>query len=142
MMEGIEMTNHTEILISAGSILKERARQYGPEEECFDRISKLATIILNKPISVYDVAMIQVATKLGRLQEARTHEDNYIDAVNYLAFGAQFAKTMTSVSTAVEDDIVAIAKRFAPIVNKQPPVSGVEFTPVTMPVEENKAPEA
>jgi hypothetical protein len=142
MMEGIEMTSHTEILMSAGSILKERARQYGPEEECFDRISKLATIILNKPISVYDIAMIHVATKLGRLQESRTHEDNYIDAVNYLAFGAQFSKTMTSVSTAVEDDIVAIAKRFAPIVNRQPPASSVEFTPVAMPAEENKAPEA
>jgi len=136
------MTNHTEILISAGSILKERARQYGPEEECFDRISKLATIILNKPISVYDVAMIQVATKLGRLQEARTHDDNYIDAVNYLAFGAQFAKTMTSVSTAVEDDIAAIAKRFAPI-KPNLPLSSVEFTGAkNVPNEENKAPEA
>jgi hypothetical protein len=141
MMEVIEMTNHAEILISAGSILKDRARQYGPEEECFDRISKIATIILNKPISVYDVAMIQVATKLGRLQEARTHEDNYIDAINYMAFGAQFSKTMSSVSTAVEDDIVAIAKRFAPV-QKQPVAPNPDPVPVFVPIEEPKAPEA
>ena len=133
------MTNHTEILNQAGNILKERARQYGPEEECFDRISKLATIILNKPISVYDITMIQVATKLGRLQESRSLDDNYIDAMNYLAFGAQFSKSQSAVSTAMEDDIIAIAKRFAPA-QKQPPVP---YTiPVTMNGEENKAPEA
>ena len=131
------MTNHTEILMSAGSILKERARQYGPEEACFDRISKLATIILNKPISIYDIAMIHVATKLGRLQESRTLDDNYIDAVNYLAFAAQFANSQSSVSTAMEDDIVAIAKRFAPI--QKQPTQVAELVPVTVSFEENKS---
>jgi len=58
--------------------------------------------------------MIQVATKLGRLQEARNHDDNYIDAINYMAFGAQFAALQGSIETAVEDDFAAIARKFAP----------------------------
>jgi hypothetical protein len=83
--------NHRDVLKSAATILNERAQEYGGEEACFKRISDLATIVLNKPISEYDVAMIMHCVKLGRLQEARQKSDNYIDGVNYLAFGAQFA---------------------------------------------------
>jgi hypothetical protein len=108
------MTKPTLILNTAAKTLVEREEQYGDADPCFDRISKLATIILNKPISQYDVAMIQVATKLGRLQEARNHDDNYIDAINYMAFGAQFAALQGSIETAVEDDFAAIARKFAP----------------------------
>lgn len=108
------MTKHTEILTSAVMILKERGLQYGPEEACFDRIARLATIVLNKEVSPYDIAMIQVCLKLGRLQEARTHKDNYIDAVNYMAFAAQFSDQGVSVQTALNDDVRALVDRLAP----------------------------
>jgi len=81
---------------------------------CFDRISKISTLILNKEISPYDVAMIMVALKLGRLQESRSLDDHYVDGINYMAFAAQFAKAQTSIETAIGDDIAAMAKRFAP----------------------------
>jgi midasin (ATPase involved in ribosome maturation) len=108
------MTNHTEILSTAAKTLRDRHTQYGPAEMCFDRISQIATLVLNKEISPYDVTMIMVAMKLGRLQEARALDDNYIDGINYMAFAAQFAKAKTSIETAVEDDIVAMAKRLSP----------------------------
>jgi tRNA G10 N-methylase Trm11 len=108
------MTNHTEILSTAAKTLRDRHTQYGPAEMCFDRISQIATLILNKEISPYDVTMIMVALKLGRLQESRGLDDNYIDGINYMAFAAQFAKAKTSIETAVEDDIVAMAKRLSP----------------------------
>ncbi len=95
-------------------ILKERGLQYGPEEACFDRIAKLATIVLNKEISPYDIAMIQVCLKLGRLQEARTLKDNYVDSINYMAFAAQFADQGVSVQTALNDDVRALVERLAP----------------------------
>ena len=106
--------NHKQTLIAAGKILNDRAQEYGGEEACFKRISDLATIVLNKSISEYDVAMILHCVKLGRLQEARQKDDNYIDAINYLAFGAQFSKAENSVVTALEDDIASMAKRLAP----------------------------
>ena len=108
------MTNHTEILSTAARTLRDRNIQYGSEEMCFDRISKISTLILNKEISPYDVAMIMVALKLGRLQESRSLDDHYVDGINYMAFAAQFANTQTSIETAIGDDIAAMAKRFAP----------------------------
>ena len=107
------MTNHTQILDTAAKTLKDRGNQYGPAELCFDRISKIATLILNKEISPYDVSMVMVALKLGRLQESRSLDDNYVDGINYMAFAAQFAKAQKSIETAVEDDIVAMAKRLS-----------------------------
>ena len=123
------MTNHTEILSTAARTLRDRHTQYGSEELCFDRISKIATVILNKEISPYDVSMIMVALKLGRLQDSRTLDDNYVDGINYLAFAAQFAKAKTSIETAVEDDIVAMAKRLA----QKKPENATEEDPVDIP---------
>jgi hypothetical protein len=106
-------------------------------EETFDRTAKLASTLLNTEISAYEVVMIHVATKLARLQEARTLDDNYIDAMNYMAMAAQFAPvhsrptfTLSQEQEPIgilEDDIAEIAKRFAPA---RPPQSA--------PVEEPK----
>lgn len=106
--------------------LRDRAAQYGHEEECFDRISQLATLILNKAISPYDVAMILHCVKLGRMPTGRQTADHYVDGINYLAFAGQFAGLRTSVDTALEDDIAAMAKKFAPV--KKEPVYEVTET--------------
>jgi hypothetical protein len=94
-------------------------------EATFDRTAKLATILLNTEISAYEVVMVHVATKLARLQEARTLDDNYIDAMNYMAMAAQFAPVHSEPKFTVsqeqepvgimEADIAEIAKRFAPV---------------------------
>lgn len=106
---------HTEVLKTAALTLSARGRQYGPAEECFDRIAQISTLILNKSISPYDIAMIQVATKLGRLQEDRLNGDSYVDGVNYLSFAAQFAGAEESIATSIEDDTAAmIARKYAP----------------------------
>lgn len=107
--------NHKDALKSAATILNNRAQEYGGEEACFKRISDLASIILNKSISQYDVAMILHCVKLGRLQEARQKDDNYVDGINYLAFASQFSHAQNSVVTALEDDIASMAKRYSPV---------------------------
>jgi hypothetical protein len=119
------MTNHTDILKQAVHTLRERGLQYGNVEATFDRTAKLATILLNTEISAYEVVMVHVATKLARLQEARTLDDNYIDAMNYMAMAAQFAPVHSEPKFTVsqeqepvgimEADIAEIAKRFAPV---------------------------
>ena len=106
--------NHRKVLKEAASLLGERGKEYGPEDACFQRSADLATIILNKSISKYDVAMILHANKLARLQESRTKSDHYVDGINYLAFGAQFAGDSSSITVAVEDDIKVMATRLAP----------------------------
>lgn len=71
--------------------------------------------------------MILVATKLARLQDSRTLDDNYVDAMNYLAMSAQFAPiheppkitepsykppmpTMKNTDAMVEQGVAEIAK--------------------------------
>jgi len=106
--------NHREVLKQSASLVSERGREYGPEDACFQCSADLASIILNKAISKYDVAMILHANKLARMQESRSKSDHYVDGINYLAFGAQFAQQASSVAVAVEDDIKVMASRLAP----------------------------
>jgi hypothetical protein len=103
--------NHKQIIKSAVDVLKDRSEAYGSEEMCFKRISDIATIILNKSISEYDVSMIMLCVKMGRLQEDRQNLDHYVDSVNYLAFAAQFSGSQNSVATAMMDDVAALAQR-------------------------------
>jgi len=103
------MVDHKDILTTAAATLNDRGQQYGDADACFTRIAKLSSIILNKEITRYDVAMILHAVKLGRLQESRSKPDNYVDGINYLAFGAEFSQDHR-----VDDDVTEIALRFAP----------------------------
>jgi hypothetical protein len=106
--------NHKEALQTAAGLISERGKEYGPEDACFERSAQLASIVLNKSISKYDVAMILGLNKMARLQESRTKEDHYVDAINYLAFAVQFAEQPESIETAVEDDIKMMATRLSP----------------------------
>lgn len=83
---------HREILKEAARILTERGEEYGAPEECFDRIANIASEILMRRVSRYEVAVILGSTKLGRAGESALKDDTWIDEINYFAFAAQFAK--------------------------------------------------
>lgn len=122
--------------------MTERGGQYGPADECFERIAKIASLILNKIITPYDVAVVQMAVKLGRMPESRHDEDHYVDLMNYASFAAEFSrpkeeqaqpaptpapiyapkptlKTADLVAADVEDGIADLAKKLAPASMKQ-----------------------
>lgn len=109
-----DMTNHTDILKQAANILGDRGRRYGSVEETFERCAKLATIILNKHITLYDVAVIMSAMKLARIPTSPTVDDHYVDGINYLAFASQFSTSEEQAKVAIEEDIAAMARKFAP----------------------------
>jgi hypothetical protein len=71
--------------------------------------------MIDKDITPYDVTMILHCLKMARLQTTRNLDDNYVDGINYLAFAAQFAGAQYPQQTQVEDDIAAMARRFAPV---------------------------
>lgn len=106
--------NHLDILKASATTLGDRGRRYGSVEETFDRASKLATIMLDKQITMYDIAIIFHCMKMARLNGARTLDDNYIDGINYLAFAAQFSTSEEQAKLALEEDISAMARKFAP----------------------------
>ena len=99
------------IMRSANEMFADRGAQYGDMKATLTRQAKIATLILSKPVTPYEVAMILHAVKLGRLEGRRNKADTYIDGINYFAFAASFA---TASNETLEDDIVAMARRLAP----------------------------
>lgn len=108
--DGIEiMTGHKDVLTTCANLIGERGKEYGEAAKNFKRIADIATVILSRPITEYDVAMMMVAVKLGRLHTSRAKLDSYTDAINYMAFGAEFA----GASNAVADPLDAMAADIA-----------------------------
>lgn len=83
--------NHTDILYKAADTLNQRAETYGDADPLFGDIANLATIVLGKPVTKYDVSVVMECLKLARRKVSPLLEDNYVDQVNYTAFSAQFA---------------------------------------------------
>ena len=108
------MTNHRDILNQAVTILDHRGRRYGSMEESFERASMIASTILGKQITIFDLAIIMTAIKLSRITSTQTLDDNYIDGINYLAFAGQFSTAEEQISVALEEDIAAMARKYAP----------------------------
>ena len=77
-------------------------------EEGFERAATIATTILGKQITVFDLAIIMTAIKLSRITSSQTLDDNYIDGINYLAFAGQFSTAEEQVAVALDEDIAAI----------------------------------
>jgi hypothetical protein len=88
---------------------------YGDVTDVHDDIAKTLTILMGKPFSMYDVAMVHHVTKLVRAKRDRQNPDHFVDGINYLAFAAQFSGANT-----VEQDIRDIAARFAPMPRTEP----------------------
>lgn len=85
------MTHAKDILFQSATTIEKRGTEYGPAYENFEKACYIATAILEKPITVYDLCIIMTALKLSRISANRKHEDSFIDAASYLAFAAQFA---------------------------------------------------
>jgi hypothetical protein len=83
------MKQAKQILTQSAAIIDNRAKDYGNVIDSFERAATLATMILQKSITIYDISMISMVIKLSRISNNNNHEDSYMDAINYLAFAAQ-----------------------------------------------------
>lgn len=105
--------NYTDVFAQAIATLRERGEKYGNAAEMFDRTARLATIILDKEISSFEVATILKCMKDARKKNDRFNVDHYIDAINYEAFAYQFVTA--DIDKAADDAVTsALAKKFAP----------------------------
>lgn len=106
------MTNHKEVLSSAVNTLRDRVGQYGNEDQLFDRASRIASAMMARPVTPYELAMMQVAIKLARMTSNPRKLDNYVDSINYMAFAAQFGEV--ELGTVEQEQIANIARRYSP----------------------------
>lgn len=110
---------HDQILMAAAETVNSRGVGYGDVDFMFETAAQMATLLLGKPITKYEVTSILESVKLARRRVNPLLDDNYVDGINYATFSGQFAKEAfiapEGAQSTVEDDIVAMAKRFAPV---------------------------
>jgi hypothetical protein len=95
------LTDHTEILLHATRVLKDRTAQYGSPMRAHEDAASIASTMLKKHLTAYDIAMIMHAVKLSRMVADRHRLDHYEDGINYLAFAGEFA-TAASADTELQ----------------------------------------
>lgn len=111
--------NHAEVLNQSASNIIELTKKYGTRELVFHRASQLASLLLNRTVTPYEVTMITSALNLAHLQENRGDSHNYVSAIANMAFSAQFAAVeVNTADLAPEKDlfqgIEKIVKNFSP----------------------------
>ena len=89
------MNDHFVVLKKALDLTKERGQTYDTTgsgvEENFTRSAAIASLWLNRTITPRDVALILASVKMSRIAVAPTHQDSFVDLVNYVSFGASFS---------------------------------------------------
>lgn len=80
----------TDILQEASELINgQRAKDYGPASENFQRIADLFAAYLGDTdtddLDTYDVANMMILVKLARLKSAGYHRDSYADIAGYAA---------------------------------------------------------
>ena len=111
---GTNKMNHTEVLTNAINILRDRDTKYGPVQEMFERTAKLASIILDRDVTPYEITVILKCLKDARKKYDRLNVEHYSDNINYEAFSYQFATASTD--QAAEDAVMSeLAKKLAPM---------------------------
>ena len=81
------------VLANAFETIKARGVTYDRAtgiEDNFEQIAVIAGLLIGKPVSKWEVAMILAAVKLRRIAKAPDHADSYVDLINYAAFAASF----------------------------------------------------
>ena len=111
---GTNKMNHTDVLTNAINILRDRDTKYGPVQEMFERTAKLASIILDRDVTPYEITVILKCLKDARKKYDRLNVEHYSDNINYEAFSYQFATATTD--QAAEDAVMSeLAKKLSPM---------------------------
>lgn len=71
------------------TICRDRNDQYGEPEDNFKKIAQYWGLYLGKKIDAYDVAIMMTLFKVARMMTGKEKEDNFVDAIGYLACGAE-----------------------------------------------------
>jgi hypothetical protein len=73
------------ILEQANEIINgDRAKDYGPASENFQRIADLWTPIFGHPVTVEQVCLAMIQLKVARLCKSPDHRDSWMDIAGYV----------------------------------------------------------
>ena len=100
------MTVRETVLVDARyAVCGDRDHQYGSPEDSFERIARLWSAYLSRPLLTSDVANMMILFKVGRNITGEPKLDNWVDIAGYAACGAdcQFSKLILE-QVPTEDD--------------------------------------
>jgi len=83
--------DHGDIIKTSATVIAKRRESYGPPTECFERAAIIASAMLGKTVTPYEVVSIMHAVKLARIAQSPKNLDHYVDGVSYLAFAGEFS---------------------------------------------------
>ena len=93
-MVSVDVRPHPGDLLSlAFELINARGADYDKAnniEQNFREAAAVASVVIDKPVTARDVAMIMACVKLIRSKSDPGKLDNYVDGMNYLAFAACF----------------------------------------------------
>ena len=87
------------------AVCGDRDKQYGSPEDSFERIARLWSAYLSKPLLTSDVANMMILFKVGRNITGVAKLDNWVDIAGYAACGAdcQFSNLSLEQEQAEDD---------------------------------------
>ena len=92
-MAPIDRPHPGDLLTLAFELINARGAEYdnvASIDQNYREIAAVASVIIGKPLTARDVAMIFLCSKLVRSKSSPDKIDNYVDGMNYLAFAACF----------------------------------------------------
>jgi len=82
---------YLDTMTSSVTSIREKDERFGPAEELFDRTAKLASIMLDKSLTPYDIVTVLRCMNDARKKYDTLGRDHYIENVNLEAFALQIA---------------------------------------------------
>ena len=79
--------------IARALITGDRARQYGPAQKNHQTIADLWSFYIDAEIDAVQAATMMALVKVARMKADLKKEDNYIDAIGYLAIAYELAQS-------------------------------------------------
>lgn len=86
------------------AVCGDRDKQYGSPENSFERIARLWSAYLNRPLLTSDVANMMILFKVGRNITGEPKVDNWVDIAGYAACGADCQFPMSLEKEQAEED--------------------------------------
>jgi uncharacterized protein DUF6378 len=81
---------HLEIINEAAHSITDHMVDYGEPAVNYERASALVSLILNKPVTPYEIMMIKLAVKLSRIAETPDLRKSYVEMVACTALAGEF----------------------------------------------------
>jgi hypothetical protein len=88
---GVKAMNHNDVLSAAISSIRDRGKDFGDIKTSFQKAAIIASAMLDKTITPYDVAVIANAMEMSRLSNNPTHQESWVASAAYIAIASQLS---------------------------------------------------